>query len=565
VTESSSRQLDGDTGFAARSFLRSSGLTAQQLRRRPVIGICTSWSELNPCNLPLRELAAAVKEGVAAAGGLALEFPTISLAEALVRPTTMLLRNLMAMDVEEMIRASPIDGVVLLNGCDKTVAAQMMGAVSADKPALLLGSGYRAFGSWRGQSLTIDDSWRLTDERRVGRIDDESWNELEGCISPGAGVCNVLGTAITLAMIAEALGFALPGSALAPASSEERLALAVDTGRQAVQAARDGRRPTQLVTRDALLDGWRLVNAVGGSTNAIIHLLAIAGRAGVDISWDDLHQVSESTPTLTRVKPNGDAELSDLHAAGGVPALARALGPHWTQDRITATGATWRAAIAAVTGLDTDIIRDHTTPVDPRGAVALLRGTLAPDGAVIKRSAASLQLLSHVGPAVVFDSIQDMHARIHDPDLPVTDDSVLILRNAGPVGGPGMPEAGALPIPNKLYKDGARDMVRISDARMSGTAAGTIVLHVAPEAAVGGPLALVEDGDMVALDANAGRLDLLVETDVLEERARHVRAAQHTDRIPARGYLRLHAVHVTQADRGCDLDFLATNRQLENT
>jgi dihydroxy-acid dehydratase len=551
-----SAKLDGDDGFAARAFLRSGGLTSDEVRRRPVIGICTSWSELNPCNLPLRDLSAAVKRGVRANGGLALEFPTISLSEAFVHPTTMLLRNLMAMDVEEMIAASPIDGVVLLNGCDKTVAAQMMGALSANKPALLLGSGYRPTGTWKRQTLTIDDSWRLADERRVGAINDADWSELEGCLNPGPGVCNVLGTAITLAMTAEVLGFALPGGALVPASDPERMVLAEETGRQAVEAALEGRRPSDLVTRPALHDAWRLVCAIGGSTNSIIHLQALAGRAGIQMSWQELRELSRSTPTLGRVKPSGPFDLADLHAEGGVPAIARELADLWHVDRRTADGSAWAAIIDSVPPSRPRALAPRNDPVDACGAITMLRGSLAPDGAVIKTSAASPQLLAHIGPAVVFNGVDDMQTRVDDPALAVTANSVLVLRNAGPVGGPGMPEVGALPIPDKLYRAGVTDLVRISDARMSGTAAGTIVLHVTPEAAVGGPLGLVEDGDLIELNVSDGRLDLLVDVAELERRSQTRQQTSHTA-LPDRGYRRLYALHVTQADHGCDFDFLS--------
>lgn len=558
-------RLEGDGGFAARSFLRSGGLTSSDVRKRPVVGICNSWSELNPCNLPLRELSAAVKRGVQEAGGLALEFPTISLSEAFIHPSTMLLRNLMAMDVEEMITASPIDAVVLLNGCDKTVAAQMMGALSANKPALMLGSGYRPAGVWRDRKLTIDDSWSLADERRVGAISDEDWLELEGCLSPGAGVCNVLGTAITLAMVSEVLGFALPGSALEPAFSPSRTGSAEQTGRRAVEAAREGRRPQDLVTRSALHDAWRLVCAVGGSTNAIIHLMAIAGRAGVSMSWNELEKIGEETPTLARVKPNGPYELADLHDAGGVPAIARELSELWDVDRLSANGASWATTMNGLPVTSSPALASRADPVLPSGAIGLLRGSLAPKGAVIKRSAATPQLLSHVGPAVVFDGLADLNARIHDPDLAVTPSSVLVLRNVGPVGGPGMPEVGALPIPAKLYREGIRDMVRISDARMSGTAAGTVILHVCPEAAVGGPLGLVEDGDRIAVSVGEGRIDLLVGDDELERRRRAGSHAAARSTGPSRGYRRLYADHVTQADEGCDFDFLIKRLGREGT
>nr|WP_205315203.1 dihydroxy-acid dehydratase [Nonomuraea lactucae] len=422
------------------------------------MGICTSWSELNPCNLPTRDLASAVRRGVTDAGGIALEFPTISLSEALVHPTTMLLRNLMAMDVEEMITASPIDAVVLLNGCDKTVAAQLVGALSAGKPALSLGSGHRAAGGWRGQTLTIDDSWRLADERRTGRIDDDAWARLEGCLSPTPGVCNVLGTAVTLAMVAEILGFALPGSALLPAASPQRLAVAEATGRRAVEAARRGPAPRTLVTREALHDAWRLVCAVGGSTNAAIHLQALAGRADIDVPMDELRRISETTPTLVRVRPNGPHSLEELEREGGVPAVVRELADVMHLDRPTAGATTWRDIVRDLPAAEGPALRPRTDPIDPRGAIAVLRGSLAPSGGVIKRSAATPELDGHVGPAVVFDGLDDLRARIDDPALPVTKDSVLVLRNVGPIGAPGMPEAGAIPIPANLYRAGVRDM-----------------------------------------------------------------------------------------------------------
>jgi len=550
-----SRALDGDAGFAARSFLRSAGLSAEQVRRRPVIGICTSWSELTPCNLPLQAIAEHVRRGIEAEGGTALVFPTISLSEALIRPTTMFLRNLMSIDVEEMITASPIDGVVLLNGCDKTVAAQLMGAISADKPAVSLGAGVRPRGEWCGRALTIDDSWRLMDERRAGKLDDEQWLDVEGRICPGPGVCNVLGTAVTLAMTAEVLGLALPGSSLQAAGSDKQAEIAVQTGRAIVRATLDGVRPRQLATRDALLDAWRLICAVGGSTNVAIHLLALAGRAGLDLTLDDLADASRETPTLARVKPNGPHDLEDLHRDGGVAAVLRELSSQTDLERRTADGRRWSDVVNA---LPTQAPRALTTaqePHAPTAAIAVLHGNLAPSGAVIKRSAASEDLLRHVGPAVVFDGIADMHQRIDDEHLDITPTSVLVLRNAGPLGGPGMPEAGAIPIPRRLWEQGVRDMVRISDARMSGTAAGTIVLHVAPEAAVGGPLAQVRDGDLICLDVEAGRLDLLVDPSELAERSRGNTGSASADESQ-RGYLWLHQRHVMQANEGCDFDFL---------
>jgi dihydroxy-acid dehydratase len=545
-----SSDLDGDDGFPARMFLRSGGRTAEQVRRRPVIGICTSWSELNPCNSSLAEIATGVKQGVHDAGGLGLVFGTISLSEALIKPTTMLLRNLMSMDVEEMITASPIDGVVLLYGCDKTVAAQLMGATSANKPAVGLGAGPRKVGSWQGAPVTIDDSWRFIDERRTGQLDDTQWQDLEGSICPSSGVCNVLGTATTLAMIAEVLGFALPGSSLVESGSAAQGALAHRTGATAVRAVAEGAVPRQNVTQRGLLDAWRLVCAIGGSTNALVHLLALAGRAGVPLTLDDLEGVGASTPTLVNVKPNGPLDLADLHAEGGVAAVMRELSDQVDLDRQTADGRTWREVVAETPPAVHRAVLPASRPLSPVGALAVLHGSLAPRGAVIKRSAATPELLRHIGRAVVFDGVADLRARIDDPQLEVDATSVLVLRGCGPVGS-GMPEAGAIPIPAKLYAAGVRDMVRITDARMSGTAAGTVILHVAPESAVGGPLALVRDGDEIELDVGAGRLDLRVDQVELDNRTHDGNAAP-----PRRGYRWLHHQHVMQADVGADFDFL---------
>ncbi|MBK5305418.1 MAG: dihydroxy-acid dehydratase [Frankiaceae bacterium] len=551
----SSAALDGDAGFAARTFLRSGGLTAEQVRRRPIIGICSSWSELTPCNLPLQGIAEHVRHGVEQAGGTALVFPTISLSEALVRPTTMFLRNLMSIDVEEMITASPIDGVVLLNGCDKTVAAQLMGAISADKPAISLGAGIRPRGEWCGRALTIDDSWRLIEERRAGLLDDEAWADVEGRVSPGPGVCNVLGTAVTLAMVAEVLGLALPGSSLQDAGSDEQAEFARLTGAAVVRAVREDVRPRRLVTRQALLDAWRLVCALGGSTNAAIHLMTLAGRAGVDLTLNDLADAGRETPTLGRVKPNGPYDLDDLRREGGVAATLGALSAQTDLGHPTADGRRWRDVVDALPPGPSRALASSEMPQSPSAAIAVLHGSLAPSGAVIKCSAASPHLLRHTGPAVVFDGVDDMRNRIDDESLALDESCVLVLRNCGPVGGPGMPEAGAIPIPVRLWAQGVRDMVRISDARMSGTAAGTIVLHIAPEAAVGGPLSLVRDGDLISLDVEAGRLDLLVEDDEFARRSAGT-AATVCDLPQSRGYMWLHQRHVMQAHEGCDFDFL---------
>jgi dihydroxy-acid dehydratase len=548
--------LDGDGAEATtlRMFLRGAGHSDEMVHRRPVIGIASSWSELNPCNLGLRTLAEHVKRGVLGAGGLPLEFPTISLAEPFVRPTTMLFRNQMAMDVETMISASPIDAVVLLNGCDKTVPAQLLGALSAGRPAISLAAGPRPTMKLGGETLTIDDFWGLADRRRQGIVGEAEWKRIEAGLNPGVGTCNVMGTAATMAVVAEVLGCSLPGTALLPASGAARRAAAEETGARAVQMAVDSVIPTQLITDRSLENAWRVVCSLGGSTNAVIHLEALAGRIGGRIGVERLGDLASSTPLLGDVRPSGPHLLSDLEEAGGVPAVMRELAPLLDLDALAATGEPWSAVIERTPSRSSPALRSLDEPKAPTSGLTMLSGSLCPDGAIIKHSAGDPSLFEHVGPAVVFDGVADMRARIDSPDLQVAPDSVLVLRNAGPVGGPGMPEVGAIPIPRRLLDAGVRDMVRISDARMSGTASGTIVLHVAPEAAVGGPLGLVRDGDPIRLSLTQARLDLEVEAGELAGRRPLPGRAE-----PSRGYDRLHHRHVLQADRGCDFDFLVEN------
>ena len=542
----------GPDGLITRGFLRGAGWSADMVRRGPVVGIANTWSELNPCHGGLRELAEHVRRGVLAAGGLPLEFPTISLAEAFVRPSSMYLRNLLAMDTEEMILASPIDAVVLLGGCDKTLPAQIMGALSAGTPATCLAAGPRPVSRWDGAPMTVDGLWPLIDRRRAGRLDDAAWSRLEGALSCGAGTCNVMGTAVSMAVVAEVLGMALPGTALLPARSAQRAAAAEATGARAVALARAGTGPGEVVTERSLANAFRALCAVGGSTNVLIHLQAIAGRAGLRLAVDDLRKIAASTPLLADVKPSGAGLLEDLQDDGGVPALMHELAGLADLDLPAGDGRPWREV--ATSGGSTRL-RTLADPVGPAGALCLLSGSLAPDGALLKRSAASERLCRHRGRALVFDGVDDLRARIDDPALPVDGSTVLVLRGAGPLGGPGMPEVGHLPIPRKLLDQGVTDMVRISDARMSGTAEGTVVLHVAPESAAGGPLALVRDGDEIAIDADAGTLDLLV--DPADLAARPVVAPKPP---PRRGYEHLWYHHVTQADQGCDFDFLAAPR-----
>lgn len=548
-------QDPGPDGLITRGFLRGLGMSGEAVRRRPVIGIANTWSELNPCNGGLRDLAEHVKRGVTASGGLALEFPTISLAEAFTRPSSMYLRNLLAMDTEEMIRATPIDGVVLLGGCDKTIPAQLMGALSAGKPALALAAGPRPLSRWHGEAMTVERLWPLIDERRSGDLGDEDWAALEGCLSCGVGTCNVMGTAVTMAVIAEVLGMALPGSALLPASSAQRGAMAEQTGRAIVARTRAGIAPEQVVTRSAIENAFRAVCAVGGSTNTLLHLQAIAGRLDLRLADDRLRDISASTPFLADVRPSGRRFLHEFEADGGVPALMHELRDLADLDALAGDDRPWRVS-TSTRPADARCLHSVAEPAGPTDSLSILTGNLAPGGAILKRSAADPRLCHHTGPAVVFDGVEDLHARIDDPELVVDADSVLVLRGAGPIGGPGMPEVGHLPIPAKLLREGVTDMVRISDARMSGTASGAVVLHIAPEAAAGGPLALVEQGDLIQLDADSGSLTLLVADAELERRA----AALRLPDPELRGYERLYRDHVQQADTGCDFDFLAGRR-----
>ncbi|WP_448006695.1 dihydroxy-acid dehydratase [Agromyces bauzanensis] len=534
----------GQDGLIHRGFLRAEGLGAAGVRRRPVIGIATSRSELNPCNFGLDLVSVAVKAGVKAAGGLALEFPTISISEPFTRPTSMLLRNLMAMDVEEMIASSPIDGVVLLGGCDKTVPAQLMGAISAGKPALMVTAGPRPLSCWRGEDFAIDDLWPAVEQRSRGLVSDGEWDELEEKVNPGPGTCNVMGTAASMALVAEVLGFALPGSSLPPAADPRRSWIAEATGHAIVAAVLAHRVPT--VDLAALENAVRVVCGVGGSTNALIHLEAIAGRAGLRIGTDRLTEWARTTPLVADVRPVGARALSELDAAGGLPAVLRALGSSVHDGVVSATGESWRAIIDRTPHSDASVIG----AIAPRGAITVLIGSLAPRGAVIKGVVDDRTPTVRRGPALVFDGVADLNARIDDPDLPVSADTVLVLRGVGPIGA-SMPEVGHIPVPARLLAEGVTDMVRVTDARMSGTASGTVVLHVAPEAAVGGPLALVVDGDLIELDLASGRLDLLVDPRILA-----AREAASVPTLPMRGYGWLAARYVGQADEGCDLDFL---------
>ncbi len=541
--------------FIRGAYGRGAGLTPEDLAR-PIIGIAQTWSEFNPCHRHLREVAEAVKRGVWQSGGLPLEFPTISLGEIYLSPTSMLFRNLMAMDTEEMILGQPMDGVVLLGGCDKTLPAQLMGAASADRPAIVVTAGPMLAGRYEGARLgACTDCRRLWSEHRAGTLDAARLEAIQGELFPSSGTCMVMGTASTMAALTEALGLTLPGMAAIPAPLARRLRLAEAAGRRIVEMTREDLRPSAILTRAAFENAIRVLMALGGSTNAVIHLPAIAGRAGVPLDLGDFERLARTTPMVANVRPGGRYHMEDLAEAGGIPVVMKVLRPLLNLDARTVGGQTLGALLDAIPepGSWQDVIAPLDRPLKPEGGLVILYGSLAPDGAVLKVAAATPALFGHRGPACVFRDLADLAARIDDPTLPVTPASVLVLQNAGPVGGPGMPEAGSLPIPAKLLAAGVRDMVRVSDARMSGTAGGTVVLHVAPEAAVGGPLALVQDGDEIGLDVDARRLDLHVPEPELARR----RAAWRPTTTPIeRGYRRLFVERVLQAPAGCDFDFL---------
>jgi dihydroxy-acid dehydratase len=547
----------GDEEFALflrRGFLKGSGLTDEALDR-PIVGILSTASDFNPCHATAGRLAEAAARGVRLAGALPFVFPTISLHEAFSFPTSMLLRNLMAMDVEEMVRALPLDAVVLIGGCDKTIPAELMGAISADMPAIVLPVGSMLAGRHEGARLgACTDCRRLWAAYRAGKLAGPDLDRAHDQLMPTAGTCMVMGTASTMACLAETLGFTLPGAASAPAVSSDRIRIAEATGKRAAEmAVSGGPLPSQIITRAALRNASVVLQAISGSTNALVHLAAIAGRAGIAYDLAELDQVGRTTPVLLNLKPAGNFFMEDFHSGGGLPALWRRLADHLDLSARLVNGETIGDVVARWPAwVDDDVIRPPDRPICPGEAIAILTGNLAPEGAAIKLAAATPRLCVHRGPALVFESLQDLAERIDDPALPVTPDHCLVLRNAGPIGAPGMPEAGALPIPRKLGSKGVTDMVRISDARMSGTAFGTVVLHVTPEASAGGPLALVRDGDIITLDSTKRSLDLAVDDAELARR----RAAWTPPAKPARGYRRLYVERVTQADKGCDFDFL---------
>jgi dihydroxy-acid dehydratase len=541
-------------GFIHRSWMR--GYPQDVFDGRPIIGICNTWSELTPCNLHFRDLADRVKRGVWEMGGFPLEFPVMSSGETNLRPTAMLFRNLISMDVEESIRANPIDGVVLLCGCDKTTPALIMGAASVDLPTIVLSGGAMLNGKFCGQDIgSGTDVWRFSEEMRAGRMSLESFMDAQTGMSRSTGVCNVMGTASTMAVMVESLGMSLPHNAAIPAPDSRRQALAQLTGRRIVEMVQQDVKISQILTREAFENAIRINGAVGGSTNAVLHLLAMAGRVGVQVTLEDWDKFGKDVPTLLNLKPSGEYLMEDFYYAGGLPAIIRMLGEHGllNKDAVTVNGKSIWENSQQAPNYNAEVIKPFDKPLLDHGGIAVLTGNLAPDGAVLKPSAASPHLLKHRGRAVVFETIEDYHARIGDPNLDVDASCVLVLKNCGPRGYPGMAEVGNMGLPPKVLETGVTDMVRISDARMSGTAYGTVVLHVCPEAAIGGPLALVRDGDMIELDVPARRLTLEVSDEELAKRRASWKAPEPSMKG---GYQGLYVNHVQQANTGADLDFL---------
>ena len=547
---------EGKTGIMHRSWLRSEGLPDDSFEGRPVIGIANSWSELTPCNLHLRLLAEHVKRGVWQAGGVPFEFPTTSAGEPLVRPSAMILRNLISMDLEETLRANPLDAVVLLAGCDKTTPAYLMGAASVDLPTIMMTGGPMINGKYRGTDIGSGTSiWRLTEAFRAGEISQAQLSQAESCMARSSGHCMTMGTASTMACLTEILGMQLPESATLPADDSRRRTLAHLVGRRIVAMVHEDQRMSQVVTRSSFFNAIKANAALGGSTNAVVHLLALAGRLGIPLSLDDFDSIAAAVPTLVNLMPSGEFLMEDFAYAGGIGALVNELGAHLDGTVATVTGLSLEDNYEGAECFNRDVIRPIDNPLKPAGTqIAVLHGNLAPNGAVIKQAAASPELMQHVGRARVWDRVEDYLVEADDPDCDIDPYDIIVIRYSGPRGYPGMPEIANVALPKKLLQQGVRDMVRISDARMSGTSYGTVVLHITPEAAIGGPLALVRDGDIILLDVPGRRLELQVDPEELERR----RAEWEPPEVPGtdRGYLKLYVDHVMGADEGADFDFL---------
>jgi dihydroxy-acid dehydratase len=548
-----------EMGLRHRSVLSTLGYDPRQSAGKPIIGICNPASELNNCELGLDELAPIVKRGVIESGGIPLEFGTMPLGAELLKPSDLLYRNLVSMEIEETVRAYPIDGLVLLCGCDKTTPAQLMAAASCDIPSIQLSAGPKAAGTWRGEPVSSGtDLWRHWDDYRSGKLTDDEWEQLEHCISCSYGACNEMGSSSTMTAMSEVLGMMPAGTSTLPANDTRRRIAAENCGRRIVDQVREDLRPSDLLTRDAFENAIRVLHAIGGSTNAVLHLVAIAGRRGIHLPLSLFDELALTTPVLVNLKPSGKYLLEDLHRAGGVPAVMKEIEAQLNTDCRTVTGGALAESLASAACFNREVIKSADDPIQATGALVILTGNRAPAGAVLKVSAADENLLEHTGPALVFENYEEMLAGMDRDDLDVTPDTVLLMRNTGPRGAPGMPEWGSLPIPRKLLQAGVRDVVRISDARMSGTSYGTVVLHVAPESAAGGPLAIVQTGDRIRLSVNERKLELMLPEDEIERRL-----AQWTPPATThfRGYMRLFIDHVLQADRGCDLDFLCPDSE----
>ena len=540
--------------FGHRSRTKQMGLHRDEFVGKPVIGIINTWNEMNTCHTHFPQRVQDVKRGVLSAGGFPVELPAMSLGEQLMKPTAMMYRNFLAMEVEELLRSYPIDGAVLMGGCDKTTPGVLLGAISMNLPCIYVPGGAMLRGHWRGETLgSGTDAWKYWDERRSGKLDTKSWFEIEDGIARSPGTCMTMGTAATMMSMADALGMSLPGASSIPAVDSNHNRMVSLSGRRAVDLVWQDIKPTDILTEQAFENAIKVQMTIGGSTNAIIHLTALARRAGIPLDLEIFDRISQGIPLLANIKPSGKYVMEDFYYAGGLTALMKRLEESLNLETVTINGKTLRDNLEGAEVFNEDVIRPLENPVSTAGGTAVLRGSLAPDGAVIKPTAAEKRLWKHRGSAVVFKDIRDLKARVDSEDLKVTADSVLVLQNAGPVGGPGMPEWGQLPIPKKLLNQGVRDVIRISDARMSGTSYGACVLHVSPEAALGGPLGLVKDGDEIELDVEKRRLDLLVSQSELDTRRRRWEPPESK---ASRGYAKLYADHVTQAHEGCDFDFL---------
>jgi L-arabonate dehydrase len=544
---------DGKDGFIYRAWMKNQGIPADMFDGKPVIGICNTWSELTPCNAHFRDLAEAVKKGVLEAGGFPVEFPVMSLGETLIKPTAMLYRNLVSMDVEESIRANPIDGVVLLCGCDKTTPSLVMGACSVNLPTLVISGGPMLKGHWKGKDIGTSDVWRFDVAHKLGQITATEFVEAEACMARTQGHCAVMGTASTMATMVEALGLSLPNNASIPAADARRKVLSQLSGRRIVEMVKEDLTLSKILTRKAFENAIMVNAAIGGSTNFVIHLLAIAGRIGIDLNMDDFDKFSQNIPLLANIQPSGEYYMEDLYYSGGLPAVIKEMASIIHKDAITVNGKTMGENCNNAEVYNRNIVGTMAQPFKPSSGIVVVKGNLSPNGAVIKPSAATPALLQHSGRAVVFENIEDYHKRIDDPLLDINEGDIMVLKNVGPIGYPGMAEVGNMALPKKLLEKGVTDMVRISDGRMSGTGFGTVVLHVSPEAAAGGTLALVKNGDIISLDAHKRTLQLEVSEEELSIRKK---AWKQTEKIQTRGYVHLYQTHVEQAHLGADMDFL---------